>query len=101
MQSWSVATKRDSYIISCALIPGWSIGLPEMQAIVDINACRIISVVIACGEMMHVRVLKMVRMLVNEMNLNVLGSPTNCMSHWAHKLTVCVATGSTCHVCRN
>ena len=57
---WELCNRNDSYILQCGLATGWTIGLPEMQAIVDVNPCRVASVIVAHGNTLSVRVLKSV-----------------------------------------
>lgn len=39
---------------------GWTIGLPELQAVVDVNPCRVASVMVSDGGVLCVRVLNSV-----------------------------------------
>jgi hypothetical protein len=56
-ETCDVVTKGDSYILTCKLSKDWSIGLPELQAIVDVNPCRVASVLVSDGPLLCVRVL--------------------------------------------
>jgi len=59
----TVTCTKDSYLVTCKLKNGWSIGLPEMQAIVDVNACRVVSVMISSQGLLCARIINNVRFM--------------------------------------